>query len=98
MEFDYLDIASIDNTQQKITSPKRYSGKGAPSRARQVVRSGDILFSTVRTYLKNIAIVLPIYDGQIASTGFCVIRPAEGTNHALIFLIGTDARFPESAE
>jgi type I restriction enzyme S subunit len=32
-EFDYLDIASIDNTHQKITSPKKYLGKDAPSSA-----------------------------------------------------------------
>ena len=45
--------------------------------ARQLVRAGDIVFSTVRTYLKNIALVRPEYDQQIASTGFCVLRPAE---------------------
>ncbi|MGB8645107.1 MAG: restriction endonuclease subunit S [Anaerolineae bacterium] len=86
-EFDYIDIASIDNTQQKITSPKKYLGKDAPSRARQVVKTGDVLFSTVRTYLKNIAAVPSIFDGQIASTGFCVIRPADGINHIFIFLL-----------
>ncbi|MBI5305436.1 MAG: restriction endonuclease subunit S [Chloroflexi bacterium] len=87
IEFDYLDIASIDNTQQKVTSPKRYFGIDAPSRARQVVKSGDIIFSTVRTYLKNIASVPSVYDGQIASTGFCVIRPSDGINNTLIFLL-----------
>ena len=86
-EFIYLDIASTDNTQQKITSPKKYFGKDAPSRARQLIKSGDILFSTVRTYLKNIAIVNEIYDGQIASTGFCVIRPFRQINNKFIFLI-----------
>jgi len=86
-EFDYLDIASIDNTQQKITNPKKYFGKDAPSRARQVVKVGDILFSTVRTYLKNIAVVPSAYDGQIASTGFCVIRPSGGINSTLYFLL-----------
>ncbi len=55
IEFDYLDIASIDNKLQKITAPKKYNGKDAPSRARQLVLTGDILFSTVRTYLKNFA-------------------------------------------
>ena len=35
----------------------------------------DILFSTVRTYMKNIAVVEDkIYNGQIASSGFCVLR------------------------
>ncbi len=84
-EFVYLDIASIDNTEQKITNPKKYLGKNAPSRARQLVKAGDILFSTVRTYLKNIAQVSEIYDGQIASTGFCVIRPHDSVHKKFIF-------------
>lgn len=91
VEFDYLDIASIDNKQQKVVSPKQYLGKDAPSRARQLVRSGDILFSTVRTYLKNIAMVGDIYDGQIASTGFCVIRPhGLVSNRFFFYLVLTD--------
>ena len=75
--FIYLDIASIDNLRWRVVSPKAFAGKDAPSRARQKVRSGDILFSTVRTYLKNVAMVPPEYDGQVASTGFCVLYPAE---------------------
>jgi len=84
-EFMYLDINSIDNTRQKIVSPKKYLGKAAPSRARQIIKAGDILFSTVRTYLKNIAMVDKQYDGQIASTGFCVIRPNNMISNKLVF-------------
>jgi len=86
-EFTYLEIASIDNKLQRITRPIMYVGKDAPSRARQLVKGGDILFSTVRTYLRNIAVVDEIYDGQIASTGFCVIRPCNTINDKLIFYI-----------
>ncbi|WKZ70876.1 MAG: restriction endonuclease subunit S [Melioribacteraceae bacterium] len=74
-EFLYLDIGGIDNKINKIVSHKEYQWKDAPSRAKQLVHEGDLLFSTVRTYLKNIALVPPRYSGQIASTGFCVIRP-----------------------
>ncbi len=74
--FTYLDITSIDNSEFRIVSPKTYIGKDAPSRARQRVWSGNTLFSTVRTYLKNIALVPPEFDGQIASTGFCVLNPS----------------------
>jgi type I restriction enzyme S subunit len=73
-EFIYLDISSINNSKNKITKPKNYIGADAPSRARQLVHANDVLFSTVRTYLKNIALVPEIYDGQIASTGFSVLR------------------------
>lgn len=84
-EFLYIDIASIDNKKQKIISHKKYLGKDAPSRARQLIKTGDILFSTVRTYLKNIAIVDETYNGQIASTGFCVIRPDKLMSGKLLF-------------
>jgi len=87
VKFTYLDIASINNSINKITSPKYYLGVDAPSRARQLVKTGDILFSTVRTYLKNIALVEREYDGQIASTGFCVIRPIIVYNKYIFTLI-----------
>lgn len=84
-EFIYLDIASIDNSIQRITDPKRYRGAEAPSRARQLVKANDVLFSTVRTYLKNIALVPEIYDGQIASTGFSVLRGKDGVLGQYLF-------------
>ena len=71
----YLDIGGIDNNTNKILTHKSYKWKNAPSRAQQIVFIDDILFSTVRTYMKNIALVENrIFDGQIASSGFCVIR------------------------
>src|SRR5690606_37042521 len=74
-EFLYLDISGINNITNKIVEHKVYQWGNAPSRAQQVINTGDVLFLTVRTYLKNIAIVeRAIYNDQIASSGFCVIR------------------------
>lgn len=74
-EFLYLDIGGIDNSNNKILTHKNYKWKDAPSRAQQIVFMDDVLFSTVRTYMKNIAIVeKKMFDGQIASSGFAVIR------------------------
>ena len=84
-EIDYIDIASIDNSRQVIGKVTQYQLKDAPSRARQIVRSGDVLFATVRPYLRNIASVPKYYDRQIASTGFSVLRPAEGIYPAFLF-------------
>jgi len=83
----YLDIGGIDNSANKILSHKNYKWKDAPSRAQQIVFKDDILFSTVRTYMKNIAVVEnKIYDGQIASSGFCVIRSDKKvTNSKFVF-------------
>ncbi|MCR9099843.1 MAG: restriction endonuclease subunit S [bacterium] len=85
--FLYLDIGGIDNSSNKIIGHKNFFWKDAPSRAQQIVKQGDILFSTVRTYLKNIAQVKnPLYDGQICSSGFTVIRGKQGlVNSDFIF-------------
>jgi type I restriction enzyme, S subunit len=73
--FTYVDIGSIDGTLGRIVDPKELEPAQAPARARQVIRAGDTVFSTVRTYLRNIAYIDHNLDGQIASTGFCVLRP-----------------------
>lgn len=77
--FVYVDISSVDNETGQIILPKEMTGAEAPSRARKVIRQGDVIFATTRPYLKNIALVPQALDGQISSTGFCVIR----TNPAL---------------
>jgi len=95
-EFVYIDIGSIDNTVFEITEPKIYTWANAPSRARQIVKTGDILFSTVRTYLKNIAQVPAEFDNQVASTGFCVIRPVENLiDHRFVFFYILSNQFLE---
>lgn len=72
--FLYVDISAVDNSEGKIASPRELLGQDAPSRARKVIRSGDVIFATTRPYLKNVAMVGPELDGQICSTGFCVLR------------------------
>ena len=73
--FKYIDIDSIDNQDCVIKCPKVLPVTAAPSRATRYTQVGDILFSMVRPYLKNIAIVT---EGNcIASTGFYVCSPNE---------------------
>ena len=81
----YVDISSIDNRTNRIVAPKRMNLADAPSRARQKIRAGDVLFATVRPYLRNIAAVEQSLDGEIASTGFAVIRGAEGVEPKYLF-------------
>ena len=87
LSFKYLDISSIDNSSNRVVDVKvkSYVGRDAPSRARQLIQTSDVLLSTVRTYLKNIAKVPSTYDGQIASTGFSVLRAANEIAPDLLF-------------
>ena len=81
----YVDISSIDNVSNRIANPKCINLSNAPSRARQKIRVGDVLFSTVRPYLRNIAAVGQEFDGEIASTGFAVLRGATGIDPRYLF-------------
>ena len=74
-EFHYVDIAGIDRVHKTIVEHPTLMGIDAPSRARKVVRKDDVLVSTVRPNLNAVAMVPACLDGQIASTGFCVLRP-----------------------
>lgn len=86
-EFSYIDIGSIDNERNVISSPKRLRGAEAPSRARREVRENDVLFSTVRPYLKNIAMVPREFDGDITSTGVAVLRPMSAVLPLYLFSV-----------
>src|SRR5262249_47023148 len=75
-EFDYVDIAAVSNLKFRIETTKRYCGGEAPSRARKPIFAGDVIFATTRPYLRSVARVPEHLNGQICSTGFCVLRPS----------------------
>ena len=76
-EFRYVDIGSVQ-TGRLVKEPERIRFEAAPSRARRVLRRGDTIISTVRTYLKAIWYVGEDADDLIASTGFAVLTPGSG--------------------
>lgn len=77
MEFIYIDISSIEEGTGKIKEVKKILGKNAPSRARRVIHTNDVIMSTVRPYLKAFAIIPKEFDNQICSTGFAVLTCKE---------------------
>ena len=73
--FNYVDISAIDRDSKEIVNPKRIFGVDAPSRAKQRIKADDVLVSTTRPNLNAVAQVPDELDGQVCSTGFCVLRP-----------------------
>ena len=71
--FKYIDIDSIDNKCNKIKETKTVETSKAPSRASRYTEKYDVVFSMVRPYLRNIAIVEE--NNCIASTGFYICSP-----------------------
>lgn len=76
-EISYIDIGNVDATEG-IVAQETFAFGEAPSRARRVVRNGDVIVSTVRTYLRAIAPVVNPEPNLVVSTGFAVIRPRPG--------------------
>lgn len=70
-KFKYIDVASINNKNNTYNA-KIIDVIQAPSRATRKTQNGDVLFSMVRPYLRNITILHE--DNCIASTGFYVCR------------------------
>ena len=73
-ELQYVDIGNVDSSGS-IQDIATFRFEGAPSRARRIVRDGDIVISTVRTYLQAIAPIQNPPENLIVSTGFAVVRP-----------------------
>ncbi len=97
-EFNYIDVSSVDNKQFIINETKLIKGKKAPSRARKLIREGDIIFATVRPTLKRIAVIPKELDNQVCSTGFFVMRTNGELINLLIFYYLLSARFLSSME
>ncbi len=74
LEIAYIEIGNVDSIKG-ITGIENLEFEDAPSRARRIVRQGDVIISTVRTYLKAIARIESLCTNLIVSTGFAVIRP-----------------------
>ena len=74
LEMNYVDIGSVDEFEGIIKRETVTFGR-APSRARRIVRGGDIIISTVRTYLRAISAIANPEPNLVVSTGFAVIRP-----------------------
>lgn len=80
LEVAYIDIGNVDS-QGRVHDIVNYRFEDAPSRARRIVRDGDVIISTVRTYLQAIAPVENPPDNLIVSTGFAVVRPSSVLDH-----------------
>ena len=84
-EFTYIDVSSVNKENLEIENTTRLLGKDAPSRARKLVRTNDVIFATVRPTLRRIAIIPEKYNGQICSTGYYVLRAKGELHYKLIF-------------
>ena len=77
--FRYIELSNINPSIGVIDDYLELKGKDLPSRARMLIREGDVIISSVEGSIDKVALVDNIHDGCIASTGFFVFRANENT-------------------
>ena len=87
-EFDYVDIGSV-SLEKGIEKYEHMIFEDSPSRARRIVKKDDVIISTVRTYLKAIAII-PDKENIIVSTGFAVLTPTNINSRYLGYMVKSE--------
>lgn len=87
-QFPYIEISDIDIRTGWVRA-KNISVESAPSRARKIVKAGDVLVSTVRPERGSIGVVPTNLDGAICSTGIAVLRPVDIPSQLLRKLLAT---------
>lgn len=90
-DFVYVDISSIDRETKKIIDPRPLALSKAPSRAKQILKAGDVLVSMTRPNLNAVALVPEHLDGAIGSTGFHVLRSRWLAPQFLLALVQTQS-------
>ncbi len=88
-EIDYIDISSV--TPGSINETTRFDFRDAPSRARRIVKHGDVIWSCVRPNRRSYAVIWQPPPNLIASTGFAVITPTAVPTSFLLRATTTDA-------
>jgi len=88
-QFNYIEISDIDS-QTCVVYSNSIETSVAPSRARKIVKSGDVLVSTVRPERGTVGIVGPHQDGSVCTTGLAVLRPTKIDALTLAYLLKTE--------
>jgi type I restriction enzyme S subunit len=84
---NYVDIDAIDNKNYRIRETKLLPVRKLSTRARRIIKKGDILYSLVRPYLNNIAIVEDDKENYIGTTGFAVFNPFHIPNNYFVYVL-----------
>ena len=72
--YRYIDLTSVNIETKAVTETIEVTSADAPSRAQKLVEKNDVIFATTRPTQKRYCLIEDNYSGEIASTGYCVLR------------------------
>ena len=74
IELEYIDLSAVSRQTYDIANTVVVNSKNAPSRAKKIIQTDDVIFATTRPTLKRVARIQSVLNNQICSTGFSVLR------------------------
>jgi restriction endonuclease S subunit len=85
VEYKYIELSDIGNSGE-VTSATVDLGKNLPTRARRIVKTGDVIISSIEGSLSKCALITEEYNNSLCSTGFYVINSTGILPEVLILL------------
>lgn len=72
--YRYIDLTSVCRDNNNIIETIEINKENAPSRAQKLVLKNDVIFATTRPTQQRLCLIPEEYDGEVASSGYCVLR------------------------
>ena len=72
--YRYIDLTSVHIETKAIIETTEIQASNAPSRAQKLVEKDDLIFATTRPTQQRYCLIGDEYSGEVASTGYCVLR------------------------
>lgn len=88
-EYQYIELSDIGKSGN-ITGCTAAFGSELPSRARRIVKSKDVIISSIEGSLQSCAIVDEKYNNALCSTGFYVINSDKINSETLLVLFKSE--------
>ncbi len=84
--FQYVELSNITSSVGTIDGFSEVSGDEAPSRAKRVLKTNDVILSSVEGSLEKVALVDKEQEGYLASNGFFQFRSEDILPEVLLVL------------
>ena len=85
-EYRYIELSNIGGNGE-ITGFSKELGQDLPSRARRIVRKGDVIISSIEGSIDSVALISDKEDGALCSTGFYVAHSEIYNPETLLVLL-----------
>ena len=88
-QYHYIELANI-GSNGNISTPTQDFGKNLPTRARRIVKEGDVIISSIEGSLSSCALITKEFDSCLVSTGFYVLRSKHINGETLLVLFKSE--------